>query len=213
MLTISQHVSSAPQGEDVPVGQLFTEDQALAKRATELEYWGGNVENNAAAWHKAKPTKFFSSADSAKKEAKEGYEYVMSKTPKKKRKYQQLVAALWIADGPGRGVYLSSIPKDAATKMDKGEAPAWAHQVTNRKGEYHAEDGAMWLFESKLSTKLGAQDDYPHGSIMYVYGHFEWDDDDEPKNVGYKSPCSIGALVDPSCNNVLRNLGITIANS
>ena len=134
------------------------------------------------------------------------------KTDSKYKSDVQLVAALYISSGPGQGIYVSSIPKDPASAlMEPADAPAWAHQVDGRTPpKYHAEDGAMWLFENALSTKLAAGDQYPPGSTIYVYGHFK-DDDRNAKEADYQPPCSQYGP-NPSCTNVLTNLDITLGN-
>ena len=134
------------------------------------------------------------------------------KTDSKYKSDVQLVAAFYISSGPGQGIYVSSIPKDPASAlMEPADAPAWAHQVDGRTPpKYHAEDGAMWLFENALSTKLAAGDQYPPGSTIYVYGHFK-DDDRNAKEADYQPPCSQYGP-NPSCTNVLTNLGITLGN-
>lgn len=95
--------------------------------------------------------------------------------------------------------------------MKLADAPAWVYQVAGRDPvKYHAEDGAMWLFENALSTKLAAGNQYPPGSIIYVYGHFK-DDNGNAKEAGYQPPCSQYGP-NPSCTDVLINLGVTLGD-
>ena len=211
ILAAGQVVNSAPHAGLGTMEDLPSEDHMFTKRAITMEDWAGNKDSGSASWKKELPSPF-SSADTAKKNAKEGYDYVMSQTPSNHKKDIQLVAALFIPSGPQKGIYLASIPKDPGSqKMDKKKAPAWAHQIEGRTPYiYHAEDLAMWLFEDSLTTKLGATDQYPRGSTMYVYGHFKNDkgDAEAPK---YQPPCSISGP-DPSCTQVLTHLGITMPN-
>lgn len=149
-------------------------------------------------------------AATAKKDAKDGYLDAISKTDSKYKSDVQLVAALYIFLDSDKGIYVSSIPKGPASAlMNPADAPAWVHRVAGRTPhKYHAEDRAMWLFENALSTKLAAGDQYPPGSTIYVYGHFK-DGDGNTKEADYQPPCSQYGP-NPSCTNVLINLGITI---
>ena len=211
ILTTGHLVKSAPHADLSSPEQSPSEDHVIAKRAITLDEWAGRKDTGSISWQKVLKSPFATAA-TAKKDAKDGYSYAISKTDSRYKSDVQLVAALFIPSGPGRGIYVSSIPKAPASALMKTEdAPAWAHQVAGRTpNTYHAEDGAMWLFENALSTKLAAGAQYPQGSTIYVYGHFK-DDARNAKEAGYQPPCSQNGP-KPSCTNVLNNLGIKIGN-
>ena len=212
ILATSQLVKPAPQGDPLSGEQSLSVAHALAKRATPMAEWAGVKDSGTMTWKGMKKNSFFFTADSAKTAAKEGYENVIEDTPTRYKTNAQLVAALFV---PGKGIYLSSIPKTPTEgKMVLSDAPAWAHWVGSRQPrDYHAEDGAMWLFESDLSqnNKLRAGDEYPRGSTMYVYGHFKPESGNPVP--GYQSPCSSAATVNPDCTTVLLQLGIAVGSS
>lgn len=211
ILATGHLVTSAPHADLSSPEQSPSEDHVIAKRAITMDHWAGSRTAGSESWKKVLKSPF-ASAKTAKKDAKDGYNYVISKTDSSHKNDVQLVAALYIASGPGKGIYVSSIPKGPASAlMATADAPAWAHQVAGRiPNKYHAEDGAMWLFEDALSTKLAATAQYPHGSTIYVYGHFK-DDAGNAKDPEYQPPCSAFGPT-PSCTNVLNNLGITLGN-
>lgn len=209
ILAVGHPVKSAPHADLSSSEQSPSEDHVIAKRAITLDVWAGRKDQGSISWKKVLKSPFVTAA-TAKKDAKDGYEDAISKTASKYKSDVQVVAALYISSGPGKGIYVSSIPKaPASALMEPADAPAWAQQVAGRT-PHHAEDGAMWLFENALSTKLAAGDQYPPGSTIYVYGHFK-DGDGNTKEADYQPPCSQYGP-NPSCTNVLINLGITLGN-
>lgn len=209
VLATGHLVTSAPHADLSSPEQPRALPGVFGKPPDTMDHWAGSKKDGSESWKKVLKSPF-ATAVTAKLDAKEGYDYVMGKTDSKHKDDTQLVAALFIASGPGKGVYLSSIPKGPATAlMSATAAPAWAHQVAGRTPKkYHAEDGAMWLFEDALGTKLGATAQYPHGSTIYVYGHFK-DDKGKAGVPGYQPPCSVFGTV-PSCTDVLEHLDIII---
>ncbi len=203
VLALGQAVVSVPQGEPLDSRQLSSDENGIAKRGVDMEKWEGLPSKGTATWKK-QIGNIFGSATAAKARvaALEGYEDVMKKVNSDYKKEDTLVAALYI---PNKGIYLCSIPKKPTMdKMDRDDAPAWAARVSPRT-HYHAEDGAEWLYEKDRSSKLGAADDYPEGSTIYVYGHFKDKDSGRPD---YQPLCT--TKVDPSCHTVATRLGITI---
>lgn len=103
--------------------------------------------------------------------ARKAFENMMTQRPREKDTH--LVAALYIPTT--RSVYISSVPDGPGIGRikDKGatDAPAWWSQVQTRNPmQLHAEDGAAYLYESSLGTKLAAGATYPAGSFVAVYG-------------------------------------------
>lgn len=211
ILATGHLVKSAPHADLSSLEQSPSEDHVIAKRAITLDVWAGQKDTGSISFKKVLKSPFVTAA-TAKKDAKDGYKNAISKTDSKYKSDVQLVAALYISSGPGKGIYVSSIPKGPASALMRPEdAPAWAHQVAERTPRtYHAEDGAMWLFENELSTKLAAGDEYPPGSTIYVYGHFK-DGNGNAKEADYQPPCSQYGP-NPSCTNILNNLGITLGS-
>lgn len=147
----------------------------------------------------------------------EGYNSV----PAASKPPQFLIAALWI---PSYGYTMSSSPNNFQTaKKDLREngsrdAPTWWQTVWDRfliddvaGTSYHAEDGACFLYEKSLETKLGLNAKYPGTATekpyMVVYGIRR-----RGANPGYVASCSVekagGTTISPDCSEVMKDLGI-----
>ncbi|KAL8708014.1 MAG: hypothetical protein Q9225_007666 [Loekoesia sp. 1 TL-2023] len=104
--------------------QSPSEDHVIAKRAFTLDEWAGRKDTDSINCKKVLKSPFVTAA-TARKDAKDGYKYAISKTDSKYKSDVQLVAALYISSGPHQGIYMSSIPKAPASALMKTEdAPA-----------------------------------------------------------------------------------------
>lgn len=142
--------------------------------------------------------------------AKKAYENMMTQPEIKNRKSSTyLVAALFI---PTTGsIYICSVPDGPAIgrlrTQGATDAPTWWSQVKDRKPMvFHAEDGAAYLYESSLRTKLPAGAKYPPGSFIVAWGKFK------DQTVAHSARlCSGGGdapKIDRPCSVVFGNLGV-----
>lgn len=142
--------------------------------------------------------------------ARKAYENMMTQKEIGKRKSSTyLVAALFIPTT--RSIYICSVPDGPAITRIKTngatDAPAWWSQVKDRTPslEVHAEDGAAYLYESSLTTKLAAGATYPAGSFIVAWGKFE------SQTVAQRARlCSGGGQrpLNPPCSVVFGNLHV-----
>ena len=138
--------------------------------------------------------------------ARKAFESMMEQKPRQKNTH--LMAALYIPTT--RSIYLSSVPDGPGIGRIKdtgaSAAPAWWSQVNNRQPslEFHAEDGAAFLYEKSLGNKLAAGATYPAGSFIAVYGIVN----NQAKNPAGLCAGGGNRPLNPSCNTVFTNLGV-----
>lgn len=191
----------------------------LSKRAVTLtQPWGANV-NVWGTTLVSEPANSGWGPDDIDRFVMEGYNSV----PDASKPSQFLIAALWI---PNYGYTMSSSPNSFNTAkkdlMDNGKtvAPAWWQTVWERYlidnvagTAYHAEDGACFLYEKSLETKLGPNDRYPgtdtQKPYMVVYGKRQ-----QRATPGYVACCSLekpgSTTISPDCSEVMNDLGIDV---
>lgn len=138
--------------------------------------------------------------------ARKAYENMMTQPEIKNRKSSTyLVAALFIP--PTRSIYICSVPDGPAIgrlrTQGATDAPAWWSQVQNRTPMvFHAEDGAAYLYESSLTTKLPAGATYPAGSFIVAWGKYKGRTVDRLCSGGGDNP------INPPCSVVFGNLSV-----
>ena len=110
ILAVDHLVKSAPNADLSLSAQSPSENHVIAKRAITLDMWAGRKDQGSISWKKVLKSPFVTAA-TAKKDAKDGYEDAISKIDSKYKSKIHVVAALYISSGPGKGIYVSSIPK------------------------------------------------------------------------------------------------------
>jgi len=141
--------------------------------------------------------------------AQEGHEQVMQRSDGIP---VTIVSALWIR---GKGVWVASIPHDNGQTLFPSQCPIHAPRLwevirlrtnTGTGSTWHAEDMAMFAYESNREHPLLLNLPYPDGAYMATYGRRYTLDP-----IGFKGPCSgPRTRLTPNCREVLNTLDIHI---
>ena len=144
--------------------------------------------------------------------AKGHYEWLKTQSSYKNQDSRSAsVAEFW--DPTNRVVYASTVPRapyrdamiEAATQLNA--APVWYNQVRTflhgNNPNVHAEDAALFDYEVDFRPQGPDDKPYPDGSMIAVYGIFEY-----PSQAKPRLPCRDADRRNPTCLAVANNLHI-----
>lgn len=181
-------------------------DSSLAKRTLPLTQWGNGWGTTWVGYFPEPPNSGWTK-ETIHFYAREAYIQAVGST-----QVTLLMAALWIR---GDGIFFGSVPHDGGQTefhiSAEVRAPRLWKEVKSRSRVnrndggllWHAEDMAMYVFESMRAPILGY---YPDGAFLALYGRLERDG-----RLGTQAPCSgDSAKIFPSCLMVLNKLDVNL---